>query len=467
MDCLPNFVDTNVCTIFTFCDSNTLRKLTKVCRQYRYVIMNNLGFCNVLYGNDNFSVCKAASNGDTKYLGYILPFMLHRDDYCMYIACSYAARNGHSDCLKYLHMNGFSIPPTIYSDIIKGKSLECFAYVFGTSIKPSGIDLIDIVENGCVEFLDFLYWNNYRVNWDFLLDYAKKIDKIHIIKYITQNINRETYKSNSSTKLESCMLDSESESESDDVPIAEYFNTFTSLKKFEKNQRRKMIKEERKRDKKQKGTMTRTTDADIDIDIEKQDDPLDANTKSLKMDGFKIIDVREHRTICDNYQDAIITGNLEQVIELRKEYLPHILAFYASSLIEVAAYFGHLNIVSHLYEHGVALTEQTAISAAGENHMDILQYIYDHHGPLTSDVCKVAAENGHLEILQFLHEHGVEWKEDTCCAAASHGHFDCLLYAHMNGCPVGVDICIQAIEGGNRDCIEYAKLEMMYGQTTK
>lgn len=482
MDCLSNFVDTNICTIFTFCDSNTLGKLTKICKQYRYVIRNNLGLCNVLYGHDSLSLCKAAFNGDIKYLNYILPFMLHNNDYHIRLACSFAARGGHFECLKYLHMNGFSLPDTIYSDIIKGKSLDCFSYVFNTSLKPDKTDLINIVDHECVEFLDFLHWNNYYVEWEFLLNFAIENNKIHTVKYITQNINKtehsdkfmtlasdvkkffnpcDTY--NKETKLDSCIFDSDSDSDMEDIPIAEYFNTFTSLKKFEKKQRREMLKDKMKRDKKQKDVVTDTND------IDKPVDPLDANTKPSTSESVehKIINLGERRTICDNYLDAIITGNLEQVIELRKDHLLHIVTFYTSSLIEMAAYFGHLNIVSHLHEHGVVLTEQTAISAASENHMDILHYIYDHRGLLTSNVCKVAAENGHLEILQFLHERAVEWKEDTCCAAATHGHFDCLLYAHMNECPFGVDICIQAIEGKNRECIEYAQLEMMYGRTMK
>jgi hypothetical protein len=493
--------------------------------------MNNLEFCKVLYGNDSFSVCKASRNGDIKYLQTILPFMLYRDGYCMREACSFAARGGHSECLKYLHMNGFEILDNIYTDIIKGKSLECFSYVF--NIKPHKIDVFHIVDNDCVEFLDFLRWNNYHIEWEFLLDYAIENNKQCVIEYITrevdlhqtQNINKteqsdkfatlagdvkqffdpydicngNTLESNDPVKFDSRMLDSDLESDSEDIPISEYFNTFTSLKKFEKKQRREMIKDKKKRDTLQKDVVTCTTD-------DRHDDPLDANTNPFRIDSrrlafysnpfkvdssktstvdpnefkedssktstvdpneFKIIDISTHRKILDDYQDAIITGNLDQVIELRKEHLQHISAFYKSSLIEVASYFGHLNIVRYLCDHSVELTEQAAISAAGENHMDILQYIYDRHGPLTSDVCKVAAENGHIEILQFLHEHGVEWKEDTCCSAATHGHFDCLLYAHMNGCPVGVDICIQAIEGGNRDCIEYAKLEMMYGRNMK
>lgn len=57
MDLVSDLLDANICIIFTFCDSNTLGKLTKICKQYRYVIMNNIRFCKVLYGRDCFSIC--------------------------------------------------------------------------------------------------------------------------------------------------------------------------------------------------------------------------------------------------------------------------------------------------------------------------------------------------------------------------------------------------------------------------
>ena len=50
-------------------------------------------------------------------------------------------------------------------------------------------------------------------------------------------------------------------------------------------------------------------------------------------------------------------------------------------------------------------------------------------------ICEIAAEYGHLEVLKWARQNGCPWDEMTCSFAADGGYLEVLKWARENGCP--------------------------------
>ena len=100
-----------------------------------------------------------------------------------------------------------------------------------------------------------------------------------------------------------------------------------------------------------------------------------------------------------------------------------------SSIIRVAAYWGHLSALK-------LFTQES-----GKRY-------------LTTGLFCYAAEGGQLDVVVWLKSEGCAWDNKMCVVAAQEGHLDLLKYARAHGCPCDEWICASAAKGGqlHDDC---------------
>jgi len=153
------------------------------------------------------------------------------------------------------------------------------------------------------------------------------------------------------------------------------------------------------------------------------------------------------------------------------------------SLIGKAAFFGYVDIMELLVEHGAVLNEEAAIDAtdggsvaalkwlrerdcpwsyyvfvkaAGwPGSVEIMQWALDNDCPkgIGTDACCEAAENGALDNLKWLRANDFPWSERVMIKAASHEHVDVLEWAHDNGCGWSARVTHAAAQHNSPDAL--------------
>ncbi|GFH52444.1 ankyrin repeat domain-containing protein [Chaetoceros tenuissimus] len=91
---------------------------------------------------------------------------------------------------------------------------------------------------------------------------------------------------------------------------------------------------------------------------------------------------------------------------------------------------GHLDCLRYLHENGCEWESESCAAAAGNGHLACLIYLHENGCEWNSDCYVEAAGGGHLDCLRYLHENGCERGEGyrITSMAGRCGHLACLKY---------------------------------------
>eukprot|EP01032_Pedospumella_encystans_P012001 gene12001-13915_t len=95
---------------------------------------------------------------------------------------------------------------------------------------------------------------------------------------------------------------------------------------------------------------------------------------------------------------------------------------------------GNIVALRKLIEQGWPVDCTVAEHAARDNDILTLQVYCAAGHFLPSTICSIAAERGHLAVLQLAHQQGYTWDAKVCAVAAQNGHMKCLKYAQQHQC---------------------------------
>lgn len=89
--------------------------------------------------------------------------------------------------------------------------------------------------------------------------------------------------------------------------------------------------------------------------------------------------------------------------------LPHVTGFTERAM-DLAARYGHLDVVQWLHEHRSEGCSKYAMNwAAAFGHLDVVQFLHEHRSEgCTTDAMDLAAANDHLDVVRWLHENRSE-----------------------------------------------------------
>jgi hypothetical protein len=73
--------------------------------------------------------------------------------------------------------------------------------------------------------------------------------------------------------------------------------------------------------------------------------------------------------------------------------------------------------------------------AAFGGHLEVVTWLYNCGCPWVPSTCAAAASGGHLEVLRWAREHGAPSNEDTSRYAANGGHLEMVVWLLDNDCP--------------------------------
>ncbi len=103
--------------------------------------------------------------------------------------------------------------------------------------------------------------------------------------------------------------------------------------------------------------------------------------------------------------------------------------------------------------------DRTVISiAAFKGHFEIVKYCVENDGFWEEETCENAAKGGFLKILVYLIKNGCPYDlNNICIIAAKKGHLNILCYCIENGCNWDIDICNIAIKKEHHEILKYCK----------
>jgi hypothetical protein len=104
-----------------------------------------------------------------------------------------------------------------------------------------------------------------------------------------------------------------------------------------------------------------------------------------------------------------------------------------------AARGGHLYVFESLQSLGIinAETRHTGEVAARGAHLHLIQWLYEHHElELTSSIFEVVADSGSIEMLQWLRAIGCAWDSSAYGSAVRRDRLDILQWLRAEGCPL-------------------------------
>lgn len=122
---------------------------------------------------------------------------------------------------------------------------------------------------------------------------------------------------------------------------------------------------------------------------------------------------------------------------------------------------GRLDLIRELRQHGIHCTEDGADYAAEYGHLDIVQDLWEHGIHTTDYGADEAAGNGELAILQNLAVKGVTCSEEGACMAASNGHIHVIRFLLDSN----LEVCTpwMALEAQREKHFDIVKLAAEYG----
>lgn len=131
--------------------------------------------------------------------------------------------------------------------------------------------------------------------------------------------------------------------------------------------------------------------------------------------------------------DAAAMGLKALVIDRSKAEAPE--SIEAVDAMDLAAEFGHLEVVKWLHEHRSEGCSTNAMDLAASNgHLEVVRFLHDHRDEgCSSDAADLAAMGGRLEVVRFLHDH----REEGCTTlamdlAAANGHLEVVRWLHSH-----------------------------------
>ena len=133
--------------------------------------------------------------------------------------------------------------------------------------------------------------------------------------------------------------------------------------------------------------------------------------------------------------EKIVTGEddlLEIFRNIRKKYDSQTMP---SKMCQIAAGYGHLEVLKWAWENGCEWNERTCMHAAMNGHLEMLKWARENGCPWDESTCAYAAMYNHLDVLKWARENGCPWDSYTCRYAALYDHLDVLKWAQQNGCP--------------------------------
>jgi hypothetical protein len=120
---------------------------------------------------------------------------------------------------------------------------------------------------------------------------------------------------------------------------------------------------------------------------------------------------------------------------------------------------GDLEQLQWLHQHGAALSNETAGSAACNGGIHLMEWLVQQPGvQLEPELMQYAAAYGHLELCKWLHAAGCPCEEVACEMAAKNSKLSTLRYLHESVCPAGADTWRSALlyaPDSNTEVLQY------------
>ncbi|KAH9104380.1 hypothetical protein LEN26_008912 [Aphanomyces euteiches] len=132
--------------------------------------------------------------------------------------------------------------------------------------------------------------------------------------------------------------------------------------------------------------------------------------------------------------DAAYSGDVERLHFLHGKYI--LASFTGVPLMDIAATFGHLEVVKFLHGQGHRgiCTMYAMNNACGNGHLDVVKFLHAHRSEgCSSKAMDAAAAHGHLHMIQWLHanrhEGCTQWAMNL---AAKGGHLNIVKFLHTH-----------------------------------
>ena len=128
-----------------------------------------------------------------------------------------------------------------------------------------------------------------------------------------------------------------------------------------------------------------------------------------------------------------------------------------ASSTTAAAAAGRVAMLRWLRDEGCPFTAAACTAAAGGGHCDALELLHQEGCPCNASACAAAAAGGHLAALRLLRAYGCQWSAATCQQAAEGGHLAVLEWASEAGCPLDALTCYAAACGGQLEVLQWLR----------
>lgn len=124
--------------------------------------------------------------------------------------------------------------------------------------------------------------------------------------------------------------------------------------------------------------------------------------------------------------------------------------------IEIAIYYGSLNILKYFYKNGHMFKTKQMIMAIKANHSKIILFLVDIV-PLNIQVTNTAIEYNQLDLLKKLRSQGVTIDPIACTYAASKGYYPILKFLYEQGFKISSTTCAAAARVNSLECLEFCE----------
>lgn len=170
-------------------------------------------------------------------------------------------------------------------------------------------------------------------------------------------------------------------------------------------------------------------------------------TRWLHKNGHGSGDIRQ------SYINAIVRGHFDMVkwLHKKKYSTPHFACSYAIAN-------DRFSILKWLLENGMNWYGYLCERAIRYNRTDVLVWVHENgYQKKSTDglFCEIAAAYGHLEILKVLRGYGHPIKCSSMTSAAYNHHFEVLEWLNENGCPWDEETYNTAVNGDDTEIIEW------------
>jgi len=153
-------------------------------------------------------------------------------------------------------------------------------------------------------------------------------------------------------------------------------------------------------------------------------------------------------------REAIRSGKIECLAYAQVYGCPSLPTY--ESLINLAAQWGHVDVLKYLWNRGEEWDDLTMSCAASSGNLACMQYLHNAGCPWGEHACLFAVMKGSLECLQFAHHYGSPWSSYITPIATCNGDLRCLQYAHNQGCEWNALVMCFAARNDRPDIMQFA-----------